>query len=419
MSKQRIPKLLAGYTPHNKVRLVHGGKDYFSTLLQLIDEAKISIHLQTYIFDGDETGRQVADALLRAAARNVQVFILLDGYASQHLPHHFIQEWKAAGIRFRWFWPLFKSRHFYLGRRLHHKVVTVDAAKGMAGGVNISDRYNDIDGKKAWLDRALLVEGQAALKLHIICRDMWKKAYWKKGISAKDKFPWLPGVVPNEECLVRVRRNDWVQGKNQISRSYLEMFRQAESHIIVLSSYFMPGAILRKQMVQAAKRGVIIKIVVGSVSDVRISRLAEQYMYRWLFRNKMQVYEYQDTILHGKMAAYDGIWMTNGSYNVNRISAYASVELNMDVRNTDFAAGVEAELEGIIRDQCIQILPETYFQHTGIFRRLLQRVAYETIRALFFLFTFYFKQEKESAPSPGRSSRPPSDRKSAQKPVRP
>jgi cardiolipin synthase A/B len=396
MSRKRTPKLLAGYTPHNKVRLVHGGKDYFSTLLQLIDEAQISIHLQTYIFDGDQTGRQVADVLLRAAARNVHVFILLDGYASQHLPKHFIQEWKAAGIRFRWFWPLFKSRHFYLGRRLHHKVVTVDAAKGMAGGVNISDRYNDIDGKKAWLDRALLVEGQAALKLHIICRDMWKKAYWKKGTSAKDKFPWLPGVVPDAECMVRVRRNDWVQGKNEISRSYLEMFRQAESHIFVLSSYFMPSAILRKQMAQAAKRGVIIKIIVGGVSDVRISRLAEQYMYRWLFRNKMQVYEYQDTILHGKMAAYDGIWMTNGSYNVNRISAYASVELNMDVRNNDFAAGVEAELEGIIRDQCIQILPETYFQHTGIFRRLLQRVAYETIRVLFFLFTFYFKQEKES-----------------------
>ncbi len=289
----------------------------------------------------------------------------------------------------------------------------------MAGGVNISDRYNDIDGKPAWLDRALLVEGQAALKLHIICRDMWTKAYWKEGISAKDKFPWLPGVVPNEECLVRVRRNDWVQGKNEISRSYLEMFRQAESHIIVLSSYFLPGAILRKQMVQAAKRGVIIKIVVGSVSDVKISRLAEQYMYRWLFRNKMQVYEYQDTILHGKMAAYDGKWMTNGSYNVNRISAYASVELNMDVRNTDFAAGVEAELEGIIRDQCIRIVPETYFQHTGIFRRLLQRAAYETIRVLFFLFTFYFKQEKESGPSPKHSSRPPSGQQGQQESAHP
>jgi cardiolipin synthase len=379
------------------VRLVHGGSDYFTTLVHLIDQAKTTIHLQTYIFDGDETGRLVSDALLRAAARQVQIFILLDGYASQHLPPAIISGWKTAGIRFRWFWPLFKSRHFYLGRRMHHKVAVADAARGMAGGVNISDRYNDIGGQPAWLDRALLVEGQAALKLHIVCRDMWTKAYWKKDNPKKDNFSWLPGVVPDQECLVRVRRNDWVQGKNQISRSYLEMFRQARSHVIVLSAYFLPGPILRKQMVQAARRGVNIRIIVGGVSDVKISRLAERYMYRWLFRNKIQVFEYQGTVLHGKMAAYDGIWMTNGSYNVNRISAYASVELNMDVRNDEFASCVEKELGEIIRDHCIEIIPESYFQRTGWFQRFRQWAAYETIRILFFLFTFYFKQEKESS----------------------
>jgi cardiolipin synthase len=396
MRKRRTPKLLSGYTHHNRVRLVHGGKDYFSTILNLIDSAKTSIHLQTYIFDGDETGRMVAEALIRAAGRQVQIYILLDGYASQHLDKHIIHQWKTAGIHFRWFWPLLKSRKFYLGRRMHHKVVVIDAAIGMAGGINISNRYNDIDGQKGWLDRALLVEGQAALKLHIVCRDMWAKAYWKTNQPEKENFEWVKGVVPEEECLVRVRRNDWVQGKNQISRSYVEMFRHAQSRIIVLSSYFLPGSILRKQMAQAAARGVNIKIIVGGISDVRIARLAEQYMYRWLFKNKIEIYEYQDTILHGKMATYDGIWMTDGSYNVNRISAYASVELNMDVRNETFAASVEKELDGIISNNCKQILPGEYFQHHGFLQRCWQRAAYETIRLLFFIFTFYFKQEKES-----------------------
>lgn len=398
MAKKRTPKLLAGYTHHNKVRLIHGGKEYFDNLIRLIDEAKTYIHLQTYIFDGDETGRMVADALIRAVHRKVQVFILLDGYASQHLPKHIIQEWKAAGIRFRWFWPLLKSRNFYLGRRLHHKVVVIDAARAMTGGINISNRYNDMDGQKAWLDRAILVEGQTALKLHIICRDMWTKAYWKKGSSEKDKFEWVPAFVPEAECMVRVRRNDWVQGKNEISRSYVEMFRHAESRIIILSSYFLPGSILRKQMMLAAKRRVTIKVIVGAVSDVKIARLAEQYMYRWMFINKIQVYEYQDSVLHGKMAAYDGKWMTDGSYNVNRISAYASVELNLDVRNDEFAACAEKDMEAIIQNHCVQITPENYFKHHNYFQRCLQRLAFETIRLLFFIFTFYFKQEKESGP---------------------
>ena len=394
MARKRIPKLLAGYTHHNKVRLVHGGHDYFSTLVQMIDQAQSTIHLQTYIYEEDATGRMVSAALIRAARRNVQVFILLDGYASQDLSKQFIKEWKEAGIRFRWFWPLFKSRNFYLGRRLHHKVVVTDAAYGLAGGVNISDRYNDIDGKKAWLDRALFVEGEAALKLHIVCRDMFTKAYWKKDVTNKEHFDWAPGITPAEECLVRVRRNDWVQGKSQISRSYLQMFRNAHSRITILSSYFLPGTLFRKQMALAAKRGVVIKVIVGGISDVQISRQAERYMYRWLFRNHIEVYEYQDTVLHGKMAVYDGEWMTNGSYNVNKISAYASVELNMDVRNNTFALLVEKELETIIRDHCVRITPESFLRHNSPLKRLLQWTAFQTIRFLFFIFTFYFKQEK-------------------------
>lgn len=394
MSKKRIPKLLAGYTHHNKVRLVHGGQDYFSTLVQMIDQARTTIHLQTYIYEQDQTGRMVADALIRAAHRKVQVFILLDGYASQDLSKEFIKEWKDAGIHFRWFWPLFKSRNFYLGRRLHHKVVVIDASYGLAGGVNISDRYNDIDGHKAWLDRALFVEGEASLRLHIICRDMYTKAYWKTQVPGKENIDWAPGITPAEECLVRVRRNDWVQGKSQISRSYLQMFRNARSRITILSSYFIPGSIFRKQMTLAAKRGVAIKIIVGGVSDVKISRLAEQYMYRWLFRNHIEVYEYQDTVLHGKMAACDSEWMTIGSYNVNKISAYASVELNMDVRNAPFTLLVEKELETIIRDHCVRITPENFLRHNSPVKRLLQWTAFQTIRFLFFLFTFYFKQEK-------------------------
>src|SRR5579859_1802750 len=101
MAKKRTPRLLKGYTHHNKVRLVHGGKDYFDMIVQLIDGAEKTIHLQTYIFDGDETGRMVSEALLRAAGRKVEIFVLLDGYASQHLPREIIQEWETAGIRFR------------------------------------------------------------------------------------------------------------------------------------------------------------------------------------------------------------------------------------------------------------------------------------------------------------------------------
>jgi len=400
-----INKKSSAYIPHNKVRLVRGGRDYFSTLTRLIGHAQYSVHLQVYIYEDDETGQTVAAALMEAAKRGVKVYLLCDGYASKELSAGFIKELQTAGVNFRFFEPLLKSEHFYFGRRMHHKVVVVDASYGLTGGVNISDRYNDIGGQKAWLDRALLVEGEAALKLHIICRDMWTKAYYKRDGGRKERFAWLPGHTPAEECMVRVRRNDWVQGKSQISKSYLEMFRNAQSHITILSSYFLPGSMFRRQMALAARRGVKIKIIVGNISDVRISRLAEQYMYRWLFRNRIEVYEYLDTILHGKLAVYDGEWMTDGSYNVNKISAYASVELNMDVRNTGFATKVEQELDEIIEHHCVRMTPGNF--HHPVYRQFLQWLAFQTIRFIFFLFTFYFRQERgTSSGTRARSDQP-------------
>jgi len=79
--------------------------------------------------------------------------------------------------------------------------------------------------------------------------------------------------------------------------------------------------------------GVIIKVVQAGISDIALSKYAERYMYRWLLRNKVEIYEYQKTVLHGKIAVCDDQWMTVGSYNVNNLSAYASIELNLDVDN--------------------------------------------------------------------------------------
>ncbi len=85
---------------------------------------QFTIHLQTYNLTADETGKLWCRSVQPACRgeKSDRLYSYLDGYASQHLSSQLIEEWKTAGIHFRWFWPLFKSRHFYLGRRMHHKV---------------------------------------------------------------------------------------------------------------------------------------------------------------------------------------------------------------------------------------------------------------------------------------------------------
>jgi len=99
-------------------------------------------------------------------------------------------------------------------------------------------------------------------------------------------------------------------------------------------------------------------------------------------------------LLHGKLAVCDDVWMTLGSYNINNISAYASIELNLDVRDPAFTRRTRKELDQIIHDSCIAILPDEFVQKTTWLQQLVRWFSYQIIRTLLFLFTFHFTKEK-------------------------
>ncbi len=381
------------YTQRNKVTLVRGGKDYFDLLLQLINNAVECIHLQVYIFEADETGILIADALKAAVKRNVAVHLLPDGYASQHLPDVFIAALKKAGVHFRFFEPVFKSKHFYFGRRMHHKMVVVDGRYALVGGVNISNRYNDMPGKPAWLDVALYAEGEIVRQLCVLCWKTWNGFPVVMDSTPCEKQQLLFNFRPEETSAVRMRRNDWVRGRNEISATYIGMFRHARSHITIMCSYFLPGKVIRRLLSNAAKRGVKICVIIAGPSDVAIAKNAERWMYDWLLRNNIAVYEYQPSILHAKVAVCDSEWLTIGSYNLNNISAYASIELNLDVRDAVLAKHTEAMMENIIQHDCLAITAATNAHHNNVFIQLLRWTSYQLIRVIFYLSTFYFKKE--------------------------
>jgi cardiolipin synthase len=394
MSKKNRKPLPAGFVDNNRVKLIRGGKDYFDLLVEMIEGAEETIHLQVYILDEDETGQLVVNALKAAASRQVKVYVMVDGYASQGLSKEFVQSIRDAGIHFRFFSPLLKSKYFYFGRRLHHKVVVVDNQCALIGGLNISNRYNDLPGQMAWLDFALYVEGMIARDLCVLC---WKS--WKSFPARMPKTPCEAKELhfnfsEEENSQVRMRRNDWVRNKDQVSRTYIEMFTHARSNITILSSYFLPGTLFRKALRRAIKKGVKVRVIIAGLSDIMISKNAERYLYDWLLRNKIEVYEYNQQILHGKMASCDGEWITIGSYNVNNISAFASIELNLDVKNKNFTRSVDKTLDQIIKDHCTVVTAETLKKSTNVFKRVIRWSSYIIIRFMFYLFTFYYRKQK-------------------------
>ncbi len=373
-------------------RLVRGGKEYFSLLLRLVEQSVRFIQLQTYIFDEDETGIQLANSLKAAAERGVEVYLLVDGYASQSLSKKFIAELRQAGIHFRFFEPLLKSRHFYFGRRMHHKIFVSDAAYALVGGINISNRYNDMPGTPAWLDFAYYTEGNTAKELCVLCWKTWNGFSTNTGVAPCEKNCFCLTGTAAENRFVRLRRNDWVRSKNEISRTYQHMFRQAHTSITIMCSYFLPGNSIRRLLGKAARRGVKIKVVTAGLSDVMLAKHAERWLYDWLLRNKIEVYEYQPSVLHAKLAICDGHWFTIGSYNLNKISAYASIELNLDVHRTGMAKATDKMIAEIIRHDCRPITMEGHLRSKNPFIQFVRWCSYQLIGIIIHLLTFYYKQ---------------------------
>jgi cardiolipin synthase len=379
----------AEYKSNNNIRLLTEPGEYFELLEEMLTGARQTIHLQTYIFQDDTTGTWVADLLIDAAKRGIKVYVLVDGYASQSLSDGFVERIRQAGVYFSFFQPILKSKDFYVGRRMHHKMVVVDAEFALIGGINIADRYNKIPNEPCWKNIDLYIHGETAGELEKICCQIWNKNTKRIRVHATEKKIRL---TETDETSLLVRRNDWVKSRNEISKSYVDLFKSAKKEIIIICSYFIPGNSFRKLMHDTTQRGVKIQVVVAGKSDVVTAKYAERYWYDWLLRNNIKIYEYQNNVLHAKTAQRDGEWMTVGSYNLNDISAYASLELNIDIKGKEFIEDAREKMEAIIQNDCIEI---TSTQQWNVLSRFGHWLSFYVFRVAFFLFTFYLRREKE------------------------
>jgi cardiolipin synthase len=171
------------------------------------------------------------------------------------------------------------------------------------------------------------------------------------------------------------------------------MFHEARSEIQLMASYFVPSGALKRAMDGAARRGVPITVIMAGRSDVWIAKLAERWLYGWLLQMGVQVYEYEKAVLHAKVAVRDGAWCTLGSFNLNDLSNYTTLEVNLDVADAPLAGGVRTVMERTAREDCRRITAAD-LRHAGPLDRFAQWCAYRALRLLHRVFTFYYRRER-------------------------
>ena len=392
----QIPSARHDYKGGHHVELIKSGEPFFNAVENLIDKSNHYIHFQAYIIDEDETGLRIIDALIRAAGRGVRVYLLLDAFGTGYLTEGLINRIEKAGIFFRFFSPTLITKGFQLSLRLHCKVVLADGQTAIIGGMNFADRYRGSATKKEWLDFAVLIRGPECAHVLNILKKQWNRTFSPKVEKSHETVHSV--VTYEDDVKLKVTQNNWYRNKIEILKSYRSAFRNSRDHMIILASYFLPGRNERKLLREASHRGVKITIVLAAESDAPMFKRATRFLYEFILQNNIKIYEYLPSNLHAKVATADGKWCTIGSYNLNHLSDYASVEMNVDIMDGEFTGHFEKILRKIIKDECRQVTIEDFSRRRTIFSRFSGWLSYQMIRSMMRIM-YQLTSKRPKAPS--------------------
>ena len=381
------------YRGGHTIELLRSGENFFAACEKTIDEAKEYIHFQTYIVDDDMTGRRIVDALIRAAERGIRVYFLLDAYGGNSFSKDLINKVEKAGILFRLFSPQLITKGFQFSLRLHHKVLLTDGDTAIIGGMNIADRYHGKQGLKEWLDFAILIKGPECVHVLFILKRLWNRAFISRKERSRETMHNPMQYADNVK--VKVVQNNWYRNKIEILKSYRSALKHAQNRMTIFASYFLPGRNERRLLRNASRRGVDIKIVLSAESDEPVFKRATNFLYDFILRNNITIYEYLPSNLHAKVATVDGKWSTIGSYNLNHLSDYGSVEMNADILDNQFAEKFEGLLQEIIEKNCRQVTFEEYIRRKTWLFQLTDWFSYQMIRIMMrLMFALAAKRSK-------------------------
>ncbi|MBW8878922.1 MAG: cardiolipin synthase B [Acidobacteria bacterium] len=299
----------------------------------------MTVNLESYIFKNDKAGEIFAAALIAAARRGVQVRVLVDGTGSSH-SGPILDRMRQAGAKVYVFHPIGLWSLYDIGWRTHRKILVVDGAVSFTGGFCIADNWlGNARNPKEWRDMMVRATGPVSAQMQAIFSEDW--TYTTGEILAGDKF--YPRIAPAggvEAQAIKVSRGD---SSSLAEILYVVAIKSAEKSIHIQNAYFVPDAQIREALIEAARRGVDVRIMVpGRHIDMPLVRMASRLHYGDLLKAGVHILEYNRTMMHQKGAVIDGLFSLIGSINFDGRSLRANAEDSLAFYDRDFAARLDA-----------------------------------------------------------------------------
>lgn len=344
----------------NRVQLLLDGPATYEAMFAAVRQAKRTIDVESYIIDDGEIGRKLAALLLERRAAGVEVNVMYDSVGSIKTKKDYFDRLRAGGVHVVEFNPvkLRAATHpWKLNHRDHRKLTIVDGRIAFLGGINIDEVYahsstssgglsggssgssgggsNKQDLKRSgWRDTDIEIEGPVVADFQRLFLRTWRDQHG----PPLDESKYLPPLAPEGKEIVRAIGSSPNDAYSVVYLSLMGAIINAQRYVYITNAYFVPDPQLIRALVDAAQRGVDVRLVLPSTTDSRSAAYAAHSHYAELLRGGVKIYERQAALLHAKTAVVDGVWSMVGSANLDWRSAVDNDELDAVILSPDFAA---------------------------------------------------------------------------------
>jgi len=322
------------FIPGNNITTLVNGNQIFPAMLGAIQSAKCSINFETYTFWDGEIARRFTEALAERAQAGVKVNAILDAQGTQKMGRQNLERLRDAGVEVAKYhsglWP--DPRRY--NNRTHRKLLIIDGKIGFVGGAGIADLWTgNADSPQHWRDNHYRVTGPVVAQLQASFAISWLKIRGEV-LHGLNYFPPLANTGPYLAQAIRGGAH-----YENLDLMYLLAIASAQKTLRIENAYFLPDDLVRKELIEAAKRSAKVEIVVpGKKIDQKLVRLASRRHWPELIRAGVRIFEYQPTMVHVKLMIVDDIFVSIGSGNFDNRSVRLNDEANLDVLDRDFAA---------------------------------------------------------------------------------
>jgi cardiolipin synthase len=334
----------------NQIQLLINGEEFYPRVFERIRAAREEVLLETFIIMEDKVGLALQQVLIETARRGVRVVLAVDGYGTADLGNEYVAAMAREGIQVHVFDPSPRrlGMRTNLFRRLHRKIVVIDGERAFVGGINYSADHLGDFGEMAKQDYAVEVSGPIVRDLHSSTMRLLRSA-----LTAPS--PTQPSAKPVGDVRIMLLERDNERHTTDIEEQYLSAFRAAKERLIVANAYFFPSYKVLRELRNAARRGVKVTLILQGQPDMVWAQGFSRLLYNYLLRDGVDIYEYCQRPLHGKVALADHEWSTVGSSNLDPLSLALNLEANLFISDRAFNQQLYDHLQQLSAEHCTRI----------------------------------------------------------------